>query len=155
MMKTLRNIFLWFCLAIALAAAGIAASAWYWATQPVDMSLERADYVVESGSRPRAIAQLMNEAGIRMNQDFFVVMARLSGRDKLLKAGGYEAVRGDSPWLLMERMANGDMTQTRITLVEGWNYQRVRQVLRENPQVRQTLEGVSDADLLKKLGAEQ
>ncbi len=155
MMKKLRNIFFWFCLAIVVAAAGAAAAAWYWATQPVDMSAERVDYVVESGSRPRAIAELMNESGIRLNQDFFVIMARLSGRDKLLKAGGYEAVRGDSPWLLMERMANGDMTQTRITFVEGWTYQRIRQTLRDDPQVRQTLDGMSDEDLLKKLGVEQ
>ncbi len=40
-------------------------------------------------------------------------MARLSEQDKLLKAGGYQAINGDTPWLLLERMARGDMTNAR------------------------------------------
>src|SRR3546814_16662339 len=75
-------------------------------------SSDRIDYLVEPGSRPRTIAQTMNKAGIHVNEDAFVILARLTGQDKQLQAGAYEAVQGDSPRVLLERMASGDMTQT-------------------------------------------
>jgi UPF0755 protein len=62
-------------------------------------------------------------------------------------------VQGDSPRVLLERMASGDMMQTRLTFVEGWTYQRIRQALRDAPEVKQTLDGVSDGELLSRLGA--
>ncbi len=97
----------------------------------------------------------MLKSGIDVNEEGFVLLARLSGLDKQIQAGAYEALHGDSPRRLLERMVNGDMTQARLTLVEGWTYQRIRQALREAPQVKQTLEGVTDQQLLKQLGAEQ
>ena len=54
-------------------------------------------------------------------------MARLSEQDKLIKAGGYQAINGDSPWQLLERMARGDMTQRQITFLEGWTFRQIRQ----------------------------
>src|SRR3546814_7528902 len=55
----------------------------------------------------------MNKSGISINEDAFVLLARLSGNDTQLQAGAYEAVRGDTPRSLLERMAHGDPTQTR------------------------------------------
>ncbi|SHH86896.1 endolytic transglycosylase MltG [Pollutimonas bauzanensis] len=154
-MTKFKLFILYLLLLLAIIATGLSAAAWYWVEHPVAMDSERVDYVVESGSRPRSIARLMNKSGIHFNEDAFVALARLSGRDILLKAGAYEAVRGDTPRTLLERMANGDMTQTQITLLEGWTYQRIRQALREDPQVRQTLLAVPDDELLRKLGAPQ
>ncbi|MCC2595548.1 endolytic transglycosylase MltG [Pusillimonas sp. MFBS29] len=152
-MKKLKLIILYLLLATALAAAAISAGAWYWAERPVDLAADRVNYVIEPGSRPRAIARTMNQAGIQVNPDAFALLARLTGLDKQLQAGAYEAVQGDGPRVLLERMANGDMTQTRLTLVEGWTYKRIRQALRDDPKVKQTLEGVSDEELLERLGA--
>ncbi|HEY9281539.1 MAG TPA: endolytic transglycosylase MltG [Eoetvoesiella sp.] len=154
-MKKFKTIVLYLLLLLILASAAAAAAAWYWANSPVVLKAGRVDYLVETGDRPRTIAQTMNTAGIKLHEDAFVAMARLSGRDTLIKAGAYEAVQGDTPWMLLERMANGDMTQTRLTLVEGWSYQRIRQALREDPNVRQTLADVPDTELLKRLGAAQ
>lgn len=153
-MRKFTLIALSFVLAIVLAGGGAAAYAWFWAQRAVDMNAERIQYVVEPGSGLRAIAQTMNQAGIEVHPDGFVGLARFSGLDKQLKAGAYEAQRGDSPQRLLERMANGEMVQARLTLVEGWTYQRIRQALRDTPSIKQTLQGVSDEDLLKRLGAE-
>ncbi len=156
-MKRRFGIFLLYLLLFA-ALAGLAASAaaWYWATKrAVPMNAERIDYLVEPGSSPHGVARAMNEAGIRIDQRAFVVLARLTELDRQLKAGAYEAKKGDTPWQLLERMAQGDMTLTRLTLVEGWTYQQIRGVLRASPDVKQTLDGVSDQELLQRLGAEQ
>ncbi|NYT57706.1 endolytic transglycosylase MltG [Alcaligenaceae bacterium] len=152
-MKKIKFIILYLLLATVLAATAISAAAWYWVEQPVDLAADRIDYVIEPGSRPRTIALTMNKAGIDINADAFVVLARLTGLDKQLQAGAYEAIQGDGPRVLLERMANGDMTQTRLTLLEGWTYKRIRQALQEDPKVGQTLEGVTDEELLQRLGA--
>lgn len=153
-MKKFSLIALSALLAVALVAGGLAAYAWHWSTQAVDMKSERIQYVVPQGSGVRTIAQVMNEAGISVNADALVALARYTKMDRQIKAGAYEAQQGDSPRRLLERMAAGDMVQARLTLVEGWTYQRIRQALRESPDLRQTLDGVSDAELLKRLGAE-
>lgn len=153
-MTLFRKFILKALLLLILVAAIACGAAWYWTEQPVDMDGDRIDYLVETGSRPRTIARTMTEAGIHLNEDAFVLLSRLTGSDTLLKAGAYEAVRGDTPRILLERMASGDMLQTRLTLVEGWTYQGIRQALRDSSDVKQTLDGVSDQELLQRLGAE-
>ncbi|MFA7669275.1 MAG: endolytic transglycosylase MltG, partial [Burkholderiaceae bacterium] len=71
-----------------------------------------------------------------------------------IKAGAYEARRGDTPQQLLERMARGEMVQARLTLVEGWTFRRILQALRESPDVKQTLSGLSDEEIMQNLGAE-
>lgn len=152
-MSTLQKVFLYFTLALLVAAGAVAGAAWYWTEKPVTMAEERVDYIIEAGSTPRSVARALNKAGIGMHEDAFVLMARLTGQDVHIKAGAYEAVQGDTPRVLLERMASGDMLQTRITLIEGWTYQRIREALRNDANVRQTLDGVDDAELLSRLNA--
>lgn len=138
---------------LGLAAAGY--GVWWWVMhRAVPMQAERVDYIIESGSGPRAIARAMHQAGIAVDENQFMWLARLTEKDTQLQAGAYEAVQGDTLWTLLERMAAGDMIQTRLTLIEGWDYQRIRQALAQNKQVKQTLTEVSDAELLQRLGAD-
>lgn len=152
-MSTFKKAFLYFTLAVVLLAGAAAGVAWYWTGKPVSMTHDRVDYIIESGSTPRSVARVLNKAGINMHEDAFVLMARLTGQDVHIKAGAYEAQQGDSPRALLDRMASGDMLQTRITLIEGWTYQRIRETLRNAPNIRQTLDGVDDAELMARLHA--
>jgi len=138
----------WIALTLALAAA-----AYVWAVQrPVALPAPRVDVVIDAGSA-RAVARQIHQAGVALHEEAFVLLARLSGYDTQLKAGAYEFVQGDTPWTMLERMASGDMRQARLTLLEGWTYQRIRQALRDDANVRQTLNDVSDAQLLERLGS--
>lgn len=152
MIRMFKKGLLWLSLLVMVLSAALAGGAWYWAHTAVTLKQDPADYLVESGAGLRAVARSMNEAGVVINEDLFVVMARLTGYDTQIKAGAYEARQGDTPRSLLERMAAGDMMQTRLTLVEGWTYARIRDELRQNPDVKQTLEDVSDAALKDRLG---
>lgn len=153
MKMRLRNFVLWFLLLIVLAVGGAVGAAYMWMHRPMTLAADKIDFVVDPGSSPRTVARALNAAGVPMWEPGFVWMARLSERDKLMKAGGYQAINGDTPWLLLERLARGDMTQRQITFLEGWTYRQIRQALRDNPDVKQTLDGVSDEDLLERLGS--
>lgn len=153
MKMRLRNFVLWFLLLIVLAVGGAVGAAYTWMHRPMTLSSDKIDFVVDPGSSPRTVARALNAAGVPMWEPGFVWMARLSERDKLMKAGGYQALNGDTPWLLLERLARGDMTQRQITFLEGWTYRQIRQALRENPDVKQTLGDVSDEELMERLGS--
>src|SRR5699024_5416861 len=140
--------------ALLLLAGSLLGGAWYWANTPVAMDAERVDYLVEAGSSPRRIAGVLEEAGIHVHADAWVALARLMGQDRHLKAGAYEAVQGDTPLALLDRMTAGDMRQARVALIEGWTYQRIRQALLAAPELQQTLDDVSEAELLDRLGVE-
>lgn len=154
---TKKRILISLALLMALLAIG-AYSGWWWVMErAVPMRTERVDYVVETGSGPKAIARTMNQAGIHVDEQVFSYLARFTEQDKLLQAGAYEAEQGDTLWRLLERMAQGDMKQTRLTLVEGWDYRRIRQQLATNASVKQTLAQSSEADqqLLNLLGEDR
>jgi UPF0755 protein len=135
-------------------ALAMVGGAWWWAHSALTMNSDKIDFIVDPGASPRRMARELNQAGVQISEEGFVWLARLSQRDKLIKAGGYEISRGDTPWSVVQRLARGDMTQRQITFVEGWNYRQIRQLLAENPDVKQTLTGVDDADLLKRLGSD-
>ncbi|QVQ28666.1 endolytic transglycosylase MltG [Achromobacter deleyi] len=154
MKKRLRYYVLWSFLLIVLAAAAAVGAAWSWMHRPMQLPADKIDFVVDPGSSPRTVARALNAAGVPVWEPGFVWMARLSERDKLMKAGGYQAINGDTPWLLLERLARGDMTQRQITFLEGWTFRQIRQALRENPDVKQTLGDISDEELMERLGSD-
>lgn len=150
-MRLFTKFLLFLVLPLVLAAATALGSAYYWAHRPLDLPAERVDILVPPGSTPASIAKLMNQAGVSVYPQAFVIMARLGELDKTLKAGGYQIRRGDSAWIVLRRMAMGDMTQRQITLVEGWNLRQIRAALSQHPDLKHTLENVTDAALISQL----
>lgn len=150
-MNVLSKILLFLILPLILAAATAVGSAYYWAHRPLSLPAGQVDILVPPGSTPASIAKLINQAGVVLNQQAFVVMARLGELDKTLKAGGYQIQRGDSAWIVLRRMANGDMTQRQLTIVEGWSLKQIRAALAQHPDIKQTLNQTSDAMLISQL----
>lgn len=114
---------------------------------------ERVDFTVAPGTGVRGIASQLQQAGVDVDPRLFALLARGSGLDTQIKAGGYEVTSGDSVWRLLQRMAQGDMTHARITFIEGWTYRQIRDELRRHPDIRQTLADGDDQALLERLGA--
>ncbi len=150
-MNVLSKILLFLILPVIVAATAAVGTAYYWAHRPLTLAAERVDILVPPGSTPASIAKLINQAGVAVNSQAFVVMARLGELDKTLKAGGYQIQRGDSAWVVLRRMANGDVTQRQLTIVEGWNLKQIRSALAQHPDIKQTLQQTPDATLIAQL----
>lgn len=152
-MKKLCFYFLLICLAKLLLVGAAAGGVWYWMNRAITLSAESVEFMVAPGSTPKGMARSMNEAGIPIWEDGFAWMARLTKKDKLIKAGAYEARQGDTPRTLLDRLARGEMVQRQVTLLEGWTYQQMRAALRAHPDIKQTLGDISDEALMEKLGS--
>lgn len=143
-------------LLILLGAAG-AATAWHWMNRPLVLPSDQMELAVEAGNSPRMIARTLNASGVPIWEPGFAWLARLSERDKKFRAGVYKVMKGDTPWILVERLSSNDpsqMVQRQITFVEGWTFRQFRQALRENPDIKQTLGEMSDAALMARLGSD-
>lgn len=147
--RTLAFSVLWLLLLCVLATAG----AVFWVRMPLQLGADKIDFVIEEGSNMRSIARQVSAAGIPVYPDALVALARLTGADRKVKAGGYELIRGDSLWVLLSRLSRGDVTQREVTFIEGWNFRQIRAALRKHPDVRQTLDGMDDATILRMIGS--
>ena len=152
-MSALNKLLLYLVLPVILLVGGTAATAYFWVNGALELPAERVDILVPPGSTPSSIAQLVNQAGVPLNIQGFVALARLGELDTKIKAGGYQIVRGDSPLAILRRMALGDVTARQITFVEGWNLRQIRAALAQHPDIKQTLPQMSDADLRKRIGS--
>jgi UPF0755 protein len=153
-MKKRLSFYLLLALFLGVLLFGAVAVGWAWMNNPVKLSAERVDFVVDPGQNARAVARTLNAAGVHVWETGFVWMARLMERDKLIKAGGYQAIRGDTPWRILLRLARGDMTQYQITFLEGWTFREILQALRAHPNVKQTLGDLSNEVVMQQLGSD-
>jgi len=153
-MNALNKLLLYLVLPLILLVGGAATTAYVWVNGALTLPTERVDILVPLGATPSSIAQLINQAGVPLNAQGFVALARLGELDTKIKAGGYQLVQGDSPRTVLRRMALGDVTARHITFVEGWNLRQIRAALAQHPDIKQTLGQVSDADLLKRVNSQ-
>ena len=116
-MSALNKLLLYLVLPVILLVGGTAATAYFWVNGALELPAERVDILVPPGSTPSSIAQLINQTGVPLSVKGFIALARVGELDTKIKAGGYQIVRGDSPWAVLRRMALGDVTARQITLV--------------------------------------
>ncbi len=107
---------------------------------------------VEPGTTPRGVARDVVGAGVRTDARLLYAWFRLSGQDRLIKAGNYEIPAGTSPHGLLQKLARGEETLRALTLVEGWNFRQVRAALAREESLRHDASVLDDAALMQKLG---
>jgi UPF0755 protein len=139
-------------LLFALLAAGLFA---YWAQRPVSLRTSPLEVVIKPGSSVPSVARQLQRGGVNLPEAPFVLLARLSGNGSALKAGGYELEQGATPWSILGKMVRGDVTHHVVTIIEGWEFRRMRAVIDAHPALRHETRELSDAQILERLGAQE
>ncbi|MBK1679002.1 endolytic transglycosylase MltG [Rhodocyclus tenuis] len=149
MLRTLKNLIL---LAVLLLAA--LAGVFYWlVSSPLNLPRTPLEFEIESGSGLRAVARQINAAGIAIDANVFVALGKLSGAETSIKAGSYALDSAVSARQLLAKLTRGDVTQTDIAFIEGWTLRQMRERLDAHPDIRHDSRGLSDAELLRRVGA--
>jgi UPF0755 protein len=137
--------------------AALAAGGWfYWkVTSPLRLAGGgRVEFYVAPGSGMRVAARDIAAAGIDFDPWMLVVLGRLLGVEGSIKAGSYEIAGGTSLLDLLRKLTRGDVTQAEITFIEGQTFRQMRVRLNAHPDLRHDSKDVSDAEIMRRLGAE-
>lgn len=148
MKRFLFRLFLFACLLAALAAGG----AWWYAHRALPLPTEPLDFTVERGYNMRQAANAIARAGVPIEPAALYWMARLSGKAQSIKAGSYEVHTGVTPWELILKLSAGDVSQGELLVVEGWTFRQMRDAVESNPNLKPDSVGLTDAELLQRIG---
>lgn len=149
MLSWTKRVFLLALCLILLAAAGLR---WY-ALSPVKLRTNPVDFSVKPGSSLKSATRQMVESGVELDAPLFVLLGRALGKAGAIKAGSYQVGSGITPLALLEKLSAGEVTQAEIVFIEGWTFRQVRAALDADADVRHDSTGLSDAEIMARLGA--
>ena len=110
-------------------------------------------FTVKPGASLRSVARELAASGVLPADWILVGWARITGRDRTIKAGNYELTAGTTLARLLDKLTQGDVTQTAFTIVEGWNFRDLRSALKKHPGIVPAVIDLPDAELMQKIGA--
>ncbi|MEC5386520.1 endolytic transglycosylase MltG [Uliginosibacterium sp. H3] len=148
MLRLFSRLF-WWGIVCAIVVAGLAV--WY-ALQPLSQRATVLDVEVARGGTMRDVARQISQQGIDVSPTFLVWAARLSGRANRMQAGNYRIEQGITPWGLIMLLSSGSTSYAQVAFIEGWNFRQLRAALDAMPDLNHDTLGLSDADVLAKLG---
>ena len=148
MIKWLRRL-IWLCVLLTIS---FGATCYYYAQSDLPLQSSPLQVELRYGSGLKSVAHQLESAGVLSYPDLFVLLARLQGRSSRIKAGNYEFFGPMSPLELLNQLTRGDANQLTMTIVEGWTFKQIRQNLANEKKIVSTISGLSDIEVLQKLG---
>lgn len=127
----------------------------YYATTTLASATLPLQFSLKPGSSLRSAAQQMEQAGVLRDAARFVLMARLLGAAGNIKAGYYEIQEPVTPYRLLQKVTEGEVSQASVTFVEGWTFRQMRKVLDEHPSLTHRTSELSDSEILGRLGVSE
>ena len=137
------------CVALFLLAS--AATAW-WVLRPLPMTGASVDLSIEPQTSVRGISQQVVESGIDIDPDLLYWFFRASGQSRALRAGSYEIQAGQTVLDLLRKLNRGEESLRAFALIDGWTFRQVRAALARAEGLRRETEGLSDEDIMRRLG---
>lgn len=86
-------------------------------------------FVVPPNATSRMVAQRLQEEGLIRSQDAFLIYLRISGKDRLLKAGEYQLADNLSLPQLVEKLYQGNTTFYQVVIPEGYTLAQIADAL--------------------------
>jgi UPF0755 protein len=104
------------------------------------------------GSSIRTLANQLIEKGLLENKNYFLIWGKLNRQETRLQAGEYLIAPDSTLAQLLDNMVAGNVVQHNITLVEGFTFQQVLQIIQQNEVVTAELAGLSNEEIMDRLG---
>lgn len=132
-------------------------SSWlgYYAATTQPLPQTPLEFSLKHGSTLKGVAKQLTAAGVLSEPWNFVVMARLLGKAGAIKAGNYQLESSLTPLQLLRKITEGDVSQSKITFIEGWNIYQIRSALDAHPSIRHDTKGQDERELLKLVDAHE
>lgn len=119
--------------------------------QPLQVSQEQL-LDVPTGTNPNRMFYRMEGQGLVADAFWLRLYWRFNMAGVPLHTGEYRMTPGMTVGQLFDAWQRGDVVQYSLTLVEGWNFRQVRAALARHEKIEQTLDGLSDSEVMDRLG---
>jgi len=119
--------------------------------QPLHVEQERM-LDVPNGTTPNRMFYRMQSEGLLDDAVWLRLYWRFNMAGTPLHTGEYRLTPGMTVEQLFDAWRRGDVVQYNLTLVEGWTFRQVRAAVAKHEKLKHTLEGLSDAEVMDKLG---
>jgi UPF0755 protein len=140
-------------LLVLAALAAASAAAWWWLHEPLPLAKAPVEVTIEQGASVREVAQAVVDGGVAAPPRLLYEWFRWSGDAKKIRAGSYLIDRGTTPLTLLDKLVRGDVVMDSVRLLEGWTFRQFRAELARHPALKPTTQGLTDAQVMEKLGA--
>ncbi|MDO9101520.1 MAG: endolytic transglycosylase MltG [Candidatus Nitrotoga sp.] len=148
-MHTIKRLFLIVLLLTLLLASAIG----YYVIRPLTFPVLPLEFSLNQGSSLKAAARQMQQAGALPNDWMFVWLARMLGKSAQIQAGNYELETAVTMLELLAIVTEGQAAQSEFSIIEGWTFNQFRAALNTNPAIRHDSASLSEAEILRRIGA--
>jgi len=119
--------------------------------QPLNLTQEQL-LDVPAGATPSGTFNRLEAEGVLDGAFWLRLYWRFNLDGQPLHSGEYRMTPGMTAQGLIGLWQRGEVVQYSLTLVEGWNFRQVRSALAKHEKIVQTLAGLSDSEVMDKLG---
>lgn len=98
------------------------------------------------------VAHELEDAGVLDHPAYLIWHARWNGLSSKIKAGEYHFAAGTTPVVLLQQITAGRVVQHALTIVEGWTFRQLMQAIGSDSRLLPTLRGMTDAQIMERLG---
>jgi len=148
----IKHIKKWVALSI---ISALLISGWlvYYAISPLKLQPSSQEISIQPKSGLKSIANQLVTQGVLKEPWRFIFLAKLLHKEQYLQAGSYTLNKNISPYQLLLSLNHGKTTQGSITFIEGRTFEQMRQKLAVNDAVKQSIDGLPEAEILKLIGS--
>jgi len=109
-------------------------------------------YEFPRGASAARLAEDFPAPGAWKSSLYWRLFARLDPRARRLQAGEYLIPAGTTPDGLLDILGSGKVLQHPVTLIEGWNFREMMQVLARHDTLVHELRGADGTEVMARLG---
>jgi UPF0755 protein len=110
------------------------------------------DITLAKGSSVKSLARQLHTQNIIQQPLFFELLVRIRGESHNLQSGEYRINPGITPIRLLHKLITGDVILHPFTIVDGWTFDKLIAELEKNPYVVHTLQGLTDSEIMQRIG---
>jgi UPF0755 protein len=105
---------------------------WIYFTGPVLEIGDDRTFVVREGMHLKEISRTLEKEGLVKNSTAFILLAKINGCSRMLKAGEYLLNPAMPPKRILEMMTRGEVALHTVTIPEGLSIEQIADVLSSN-----------------------
>ncbi len=138
-------------------ASAIAVAGWFYfyASNPLPLPQPSTpfEFSVRQGTSLKSLARQLADANLLPEAQSFWLLGRAMKQATGIHAGTYRLTEPTTPLALLQKLNSGDVVTITVTFVEGITFAEIREQLENTKELKVTLKGLSNTDVLTRIGA--